>query len=111
VAENVVAPDLSQWRVGRQSVPVRLRLRPVIAIAIELVVLLFVVLGAAAARVVLRRPWTVQAVSGQARRHVWRVVGWRASGALAGEVAAALRDGRELPAGEVQALPAPSVSL
>lgn len=70
---------------------------PVIAIALEIVVLILVVLGGLAARVVLRRPWTVRAESRRGGGRTWRVVGWRASGALIEEVARALEEGRALP--------------
>ena len=139
MARTVVTPDQGEWRVGRDWVPLRLRLPrrgardrdfpsdafdfdflddggllaglavlatvvllflvvwPVIAIAIEFVVLILVVLATLAGRVVLRRPWTVFAVARTGRTITWEVVGWRASGELIDEVAGALRQGRALP--------------
>jgi hypothetical protein len=70
---------------------------PVIAIAAELVLVVLLVLAGVAGRVVLRRPWTVRAVSRSGGGRRWQVVGWRASGALIDEVAASLQEGRGLP--------------
>lgn len=49
-----------------------------VAVVDVLIVLLLAALGVLA-RVVLRRPWVVEARSGT-RTVIWRVVGWRASG-------------------------------
>jgi hypothetical protein len=57
-------------------------------------VLIVVVLAAAgvAIRVLLRRPWIVEAVSDDdpTQRHEWPVVGWRASGQAATGIAEAI---------------------
>lgn len=83
---------------------------PIVAIALELVILALIFAGSLAGRVVLRRPWTVVARSEGAdppREHEWRVVGWRASGRLVDEAAGALGGGRELPPGATSTGPPP----
>lgn len=73
---------------------------PVVALAVELVLVALLVLVGTAGRVILRRPWTVHAVArgGRDHRHEWHVVGWRASGELRDQAAEALHLGQELPA-------------
>jgi hypothetical protein len=83
---------------------------PVVAVALELVIIVFVLLLAVTGRVVLRRPWTVYAasVTGEAtREHTWSVVGWRSSGRLIQQVKDALERGTELPVGAVTDGPEP----
>ncbi len=99
-----------RWKVGRQWWPWRLRLRrwrPDWQDGIggdALVALDAGLFG----RVALRRPWTVRAVAqGHDHERVWRIPGWRASGALADAAADALRDGREPPAGGLRLGPPP----
>jgi hypothetical protein len=51
---------------------------PIVAIALELIILMVICLGGIAGRVLLRPPWTVIARSeatGAPRLHEWRVVG------------------------------------
>ena len=67
---------------------------PFVFFALELLVLPLVLLY----KIVFRRPFTVEARTSRGRRMRWHVVGWRRSGEFAGEVAAALAHGRELPA-------------
>ena len=56
---------------------------PAIVFAVELVAVLLLLLLGALARIVLRRPWTVEArVKGTNQGREWKVVGWRASGEL-----------------------------
>jgi len=67
-------------------------LLPLLGIAFELALLL-VVLGASLfARVVLRRPWTIEAVAVEdpARRSAFAVSGWRRSRRALGALAAAI---------------------
>jgi hypothetical protein len=47
----------------------------------ELLLLVVLALGGAAGRVLLRRPWTVDAMGPDGSHHRWSVVGWRRSGA------------------------------
>lgn len=75
---------------------------PIVAIALELVLVAVILVGALAGRVVLRRPWTIVARSettGTPCEHTWRAVGWRRSRRLIDTVADALARGGELPAG------------
>jgi hypothetical protein len=65
-----------------------------IAVVDVLVVLVLSLLGIVG-RVVFRRPWLVEARSGEETRE-WRVVGWRASRVHVDQVAADLQAGREL---------------
>jgi hypothetical protein len=69
----------------------------VIAIAIELLLVVVLLLAGVFGRVVLRRPWIVQARSGDVV-HEWRVVGWRPSGRTIADVAQRLRSGVQLDA-------------
>ena len=75
---------------------------PIVAIALELLLLVLICLVGVAGRVLFRRPWTVIARSeatGSPRRHEWRVVGWRRSTRLIEDVIDSLKSGRDLPAG------------
>lgn len=69
-----------------------------IAVLDVLVIVLLTVLGVAA-RVLLRRPWTVEATGPDGLRRTWRVVGWRNAGELVDEVANDLAHGHPPPAG------------
>lgn len=61
---------------------------PAVIFAVELLFVLVVVVLAAVARILLRRPWTVEArVAGTNEGREWKVVGWRASGELVETVA------------------------
>ncbi len=74
---------------------------PLVALALEIVLVGLGVVITATGRLVLRRPWTVRAdVRGRSSyHHVWSVKGWRASGALVDAAAGALEAGHELPEG------------
>ena len=137
------------WHVGRQWLPVRVRLRPerdpgdrwwhaadgldaltfadfsvggviaafaaivaaivlvavvwpIVALALEVVILLILFLGGLAGRLVFRRPWRIVArTKGEPREvRAWHVVGWRASAEVVDEVARSLAAGqRPNPAG------------
>jgi hypothetical protein len=65
---------------------------PAVVFAVELVLVLLVLLLGALARVLFRRPWTVEArVKGTNQGREWKVVGWRASGELVDSMAERLR--------------------
>ena len=66
-----------------------------IAAAIALIAIVLLLLAGAilVARVVLRRPWIVEAVDADGDAHRWDVVGWRASGAACTTVAQHLEAG------------------
>lgn len=72
---------------------------PVVALALELVILLVLFLAGIVGRLVLRRPWRIVARSKSPGPKVlaWNVVGWRASGRVIGEVEQALRSGADQP--------------
>jgi hypothetical protein len=66
---------------------------PLVVALVELVGLLLLLALAVPARVVLRRPWTVEARAGDGGLLRWRVSGWRASGERCAEVAQLLASG------------------
>jgi hypothetical protein len=67
-------------------------LLPLIGIAFEFALLIGFVMSGLFGRVVLRRPWTIEAVSldEPTRRHAFAVVGWRRSRRALAELAAAI---------------------
>jgi hypothetical protein len=69
----------------------------VIAIALELLIVVLLLLAGLFGRVVLRRPWIVQARCGDAVLE-WPIVGWRPSGRKIADVAEQLRSGVQLDA-------------
>lgn len=87
-------------------------LLPLLGIALELTLLVLVLTSGLLGRVVLRRPWTIEAVSVEdpARRSAFAVAGWRRSRRALAELAAAIeRTGppSALPEAEPLALEAP----
>ncbi len=62
------------------------------------VVVLLTVLGIVA-RVLFRRPWVVEATSGDEMRRTWRIVGWRASHEAVDSIAGTLAHGHPPPPG------------
>jgi hypothetical protein len=70
---------------------------PLVAFTIELILLIVVFFAGLAGRLLFRRPWTVRARAKDEATHRWQVVGFRNSGELRDEVAAALSSGRALP--------------
>ena len=66
---------------------------PLVAIAVEIVLLLIVFAAGVVGRVLFRRPWTVEARAAHLRAE-WNVIGWRASGELIEDVS------RRIAAGE-----------
>jgi hypothetical protein len=68
-------------------------LLPLIGIAFELALLIGFVMSGLFGRVVLRRPWTIEAISldDPARRHAFAVVGWRRSGRSLAALASAIQ--------------------
>ncbi|MFL5816930.1 MAG: hypothetical protein ACJ76L_04940 [Conexibacter sp.] len=67
-------------------------LLPLIGIAFELALVIGVATAGLFGRVVLRRPWTIEAVSldDPARRHAFAVVGWRRSRRALAELGTAI---------------------
>jgi len=84
---------------------------PIVAIAIELVLVALILVFGIAGRVLFRRPWTVSACSATTesspREHTWQVVGWRGSARLIEDVVKALEEGTDLPPGKSTVGPPP----
>jgi phage-related minor tail protein len=78
---------------------------PVAALLVEVLLVVIFVAGYVAGRVVLRRPWDIEATAG-GRTHRVRAKGWRASRAAMRELAEAIQRG-EPPARPLSA-PVPS---
>ena len=53
---------------------------PLLVAVVDVVIVLLLALLGVAGRILLRRPWTVEARADDGAVLVWRVVGWRASG-------------------------------
>ena len=53
---------------------------PLLVAVVDVAVVLLLALFGVAGRILLRRPWTVEARAEDGSLLVWRVVGWRASG-------------------------------
>lgn len=70
---------------------------PLILAVVDVVVVVALVVGGVVARVVFRRPWTVEARDGAGGQVTRRVVGWVASGRVRDEMAAELAHGRAPP--------------
>jgi len=66
---------------------------PLLVALAEVAILLLLAGAILIARVVLRRPWIVEAVEADGDAHRWDVVGWRASGAACTTVAQHLEAG------------------
>ncbi len=71
----------------------------VIAIALELLIVILLLLAGVFSRVVLRRPWVVQASTGgpPAQAHAWKVVGWLRGRRVIADVASQLASGSHEP--------------
>ncbi len=78
---------------------------PLLFFGVELIVLGVLLAAALVSRVVLRRPWLIEARSSDplspGRRLEWRVGGWRKSGKLIDRVVSDLGAGREPPQSEL----------
>jgi hypothetical protein len=95
--DSFMFDDLAGLLIGIVLVLVVLVLFSVVAIALELLIVIAALVAGVFARVVLRRPWMVEART-DGERHAWPVVGWRASGARIDELEERLRSGAELDA-------------
>jgi hypothetical protein len=63
---------------------------PIIVLGIELLLVVVLLVGGIAARLLFRRPWTIRARAQDGRELTWRAVGFRRSGRVRDDVAAAL---------------------
>ena len=71
---------------------------PLLFALLDLVLIILLALLGTVARVVFRRPWTIEArPDGSGLGIEWRVVGWRASRAFIREVERRLESGEALP--------------
>lgn len=75
-------------------------LLPLLLLAVDLVVVLVLLVLAVAGRVLLGRPWTVEATAGNGETVTTEVVGWRAALRRRDEIAEVLRRGQR-PVGVV----------
>lgn len=64
---------------------------PALILILDLLLIIAIVGLGLAARVVLGRPWTVEAARGTDHTYEWKVGGWRASGELVESVAQQIR--------------------
>ncbi len=67
---------------------------PLLVLGAELLVIAALVVAGVTGRLVLRKPWTVRARSEYGRELTWRAKGFRRSGRVRDEAAAALATGR-----------------
>lgn len=72
---------------------------PLAVFLVEVVLTIVIVALATLLRIVLRKPWLVDAAdaSGEGHDYVWAVTGWRASGEAVDRIAAQLQGGAALP--------------
>jgi len=67
---------------------------PLIVLTVELVIVLALLMGGLAGRLVFRKPWTIRARAEDGRDLTWQARGWRRSGRVRDEVAQALALGQ-----------------
>ena len=63
---------------------------PIVVLTLELLIVLVLLFAGLAGRFLLRKPWTIRARSGDGRELSWRAAGWRRSGRVRDDAAAAL---------------------
>lgn len=66
---------------------------PLLLTLVDLVVVLLLALLGVVAKIVFRRPWTLEARADDGTTYRWKVVGWRASGQRRDEIAQMLAAG------------------
>ncbi len=74
---------------------------PLVIFLVEALLLLVAVLLGLVARIVFRRPWSIDAFGADGTHLRWKAVGWRAATAKIDEVTAALSHGLIAPGAEV----------
>ena len=67
---------------------------PLLVLTLELLIVLVLLGGGLAGRFLLRKPWTIRARSKDGRELSWRASGWRRSGRVRDDAAAALALGQ-----------------
>lgn len=73
---------------------------PMLLILMDLILLLLLTVLGILGKIVFRRPWTIEASCDNGDRRMWKVVGWRASGAHLQDVAQHLEAGIPFPGSE-----------
>ena len=63
---------------------------PIVVLTLELLIVLVLLVGGLAARLLHRKPWTIRARAEDGRELTWRASGWRRSGRVRDDAAAAL---------------------
>lgn len=76
---------------------------PLLVALVDLVIVLLLALLGIVARIVFRRPWTIEARADDGTVHTWKVVGLRASGERRDEIAEMLAAGITPPPDDVPA--------
>lgn len=71
---------------------------PLLVAIVDLVVVILLAIAGFAAKILLRRPWTVEARASDETTITWRIRGWRASGDRARRATELLRSGSIPPA-------------
>lgn len=66
---------------------------PLLVAVVDVLLLLLLTVVGATARVLFRRPWTIEAAADDGTTRQWRVVGWRASGERCGHIGQRLQVG------------------
>jgi hypothetical protein len=88
-------------------------------VLLDIVLVALLTVLALAARIVFRRPWVIEATSGDeidggaagVAHRTWRVVGWRASGEAVDRIAEALAYGMPTPSAQENRVPGASPDL
>ncbi|MDY7103260.1 MAG: hypothetical protein S0880_18920 [Actinomycetota bacterium] len=78
---------------------------PLLLAVVDILVLAALAVAGAATRILLRRPWTVEATADDGTRVRWRIVGWRASRDHCDDVARTIGLGEVPPDGERSTVP------
>jgi hypothetical protein len=91
--------DELAWIVGAVVVvvPLVVLVLPLVFAVVDVVLLLVVAGLGLLARILFRRPWTVEARAADGTVHTWQVVGWRASRDRCADVAEFLSSGLTPP--------------
>jgi hypothetical protein len=67
---------------------------PVLVLGLEVLIVIVVLVGGIGARLVFRKPWTIRARASDGRELTWRATGFRRSGRVRDDAAAALALGQ-----------------
>jgi hypothetical protein len=78
---------------------------PLLLALLDMVLIVLLTVLGIGARVVFRRPWTVEAVGPDEVRRTWRVVGWRASSQAVDDISNTLAHGGPPPPADREVVP------